>query len=573
MNSLADLAAMRQMPTDTSIPGWDHPRRRDTSELGRHAKSDCARRRSLVDEKLRMEEKLKSFESKAAQQLLDTVAAGDEFRMRAGHISDHGAYQVFMAACTLLSVFFVAVETDHHASGEPLPDIVQTCGIALLLIFSIDFGVRLYVYRVHFWLNFLNIFEGSLIVMDLTLLFLPTLPNLLAALKILRFVRLQRVLRQLAQLRELYLMMMGIMASVRALAFGGMLLFMTLTMFSILAVYFVRETNHELYEAGAFGDCEYCEDSFDTVMKANLWFLTSIVAGDSWGTQAVPLVRCSMGAAVVMVGALVLVNLGLLNTIAAVIVDRQAQARVDDAEFMAVVHAEELVGSLAVLQTAFHKMDADGGNTLGLEELMTYYDDNDMFRTILNRLDIHKADVPIIFNILDTDNTKDLSFVEFVNGLHRLKNENAHTLAIFTKHFAEKMYEGWGDISDLQSMVQKQEDALRLLIKRFNNVDHISSSPEASPRSSDGNALADIVKAATLAQPPDDQLPEPFVFAEKSPRSPQLSEGGEEEAPQSFPLSLSPALLSAKPDCVRLGNAQGFRTTWTAEVVEEECAS
>eukprot|EP00929_Paragymnodinium_shiwhaense_P019441 TRINITY_DN13252_c0_g1_i1.p1 TRINITY_DN13252_c0_g1~~TRINITY_DN13252_c0_g1_i1.p1 ORF type:complete len:231 (+),score=55.64 TRINITY_DN13252_c0_g1_i1:65-757(+) len=183
------------------------------------------------------------------------------------------------------------------------------------------------------------------------------------------------------------------------------------------------------------------------------------------------------------------------------------------------------------------------------------------------------ADVPIIFNILDTDNTKDLSFVEFVNGLHRLKNENAHTLAIFTKHFAEKMYEGWGDISDLQSMVQKQEDALRLLIKRFNNVDHISSSPEASPRSSDGNALADIVKAATLAQPPDDQLPEPFVFAEKSPRSPQLSEGGEEEAPQSFPLSLSPALLSAKPDCVRLGNAQGFRTTWTAEVVEEECAS
>eukprot|EP00929_Paragymnodinium_shiwhaense_P073242 TRINITY_DN37271_c0_g2_i1.p1 TRINITY_DN37271_c0_g2~~TRINITY_DN37271_c0_g2_i1.p1 ORF type:complete len:726 (+),score=149.64 TRINITY_DN37271_c0_g2_i1:118-2178(+) len=411
-----------------------------------------------IDEGGKMEEKLKAFGVTETHAYLRKTIEQSRWRSRADTVMEHAAYQLALALCTVTSVVLVALEADLQASGETSGSDLWFTGITIFVIFTADIVARIYTYRWHFVASVLNLLEAFLIILDIVLEFWPGLPNVAASLKVLRFLRLARILRSLSELRELYLMMMGMLASVRAIVFGSALLFMTLSMFSILAVYFVRPISAKLFAEGVYGDCSYCEVAFDTVMNSNLTLLTTIVAGDSWGRLAIPIAYADTGAAVVIVGALVVINLGLLNTIAAVIVDRQAQARVEDQDYMAVIQAEELRGSLDCLEGMFKEMDSSCDNTLSLNELLEHYDKNALFRSILNRLDVHKGHVPIVFAMLDRDNTQDLTFTEFVNGLHALRSDNSHTLAVFTNHYCEKLYNRWEDVEYITQLIERQDD-------------------------------------------------------------------------------------------------------------------
>eukprot|EP00929_Paragymnodinium_shiwhaense_P008667 TRINITY_DN11262_c0_g2_i2.p1 TRINITY_DN11262_c0_g2~~TRINITY_DN11262_c0_g2_i2.p1 ORF type:complete len:652 (+),score=79.38 TRINITY_DN11262_c0_g2_i2:212-2167(+) len=420
------------------------------------------KRKSLVDEAIRMDEKLRSFKVDHDRITVESSIRASVVRMKIDAVLESSFYQFFVAACTLFSVSLVAVETDMRVDGQELGIVVRMLGNFLVVVFAVDLGLRLHLYQIHFFTNALNVLEACLVLLDVVLEFLTGIHSMLyvlGVLRILRFVRLGRILQTYSKTRELFLMIMGIVASARAFVFGVLLLLMTLTVFSILAVYFVRPVNRRLAEQGVYGDCSYCEDAFDNVMNSNLTFLTTIVAGDGWGRQAIPLIREDLACAVIVVGALLVVNLGLLNTIAAVIIDRQVQARADDVAYNSVVQADELQKSLRVLHNLFNQMDESGDDTLTADELHKFYDASPIFRSILNRLDIHKADIPVIFKMLDTDGTDDLTFAEFVNGLYRLKNENMHTLLIFTKHYCESMFERVRSFSVMLEEHDKKADA------------------------------------------------------------------------------------------------------------------
>eukprot|EP00929_Paragymnodinium_shiwhaense_P008662 TRINITY_DN11262_c0_g1_i1.p1 TRINITY_DN11262_c0_g1~~TRINITY_DN11262_c0_g1_i1.p1 ORF type:complete len:704 (+),score=78.49 TRINITY_DN11262_c0_g1_i1:214-2325(+) len=454
------------------------------SRLSSWTLRESVKRKSLVDEDVKMEEKIRSFELDLDRIYINEIIGKSADRMWVDALLELSAYQLFVAGCTLVSFVLAAVETDAKASGLELSGAVVGLGLFVIFVFAIDVMLRLYMYRGHFFRSSLNLLEASLLCLDVVLELSSQLPDLLGVLcvlKVLRVVRLARLLRSHAKTRELFLMIIGILASVRALIFAALLLLMTLTVFSILSVYFVRPVNRRLADQGVFGDCAHCEDAFDSVMNANLHFFTTIVGGDSWGRQAIPLIREDTGSAIIVIGALIVVNLGLLNTIAAVMVDRQVQARADDTAYMAAVQADELQSSLSLLQTIFQQMDTGGDDTLSLEELDKFYQCSSIFRSILNQLDIHKPDLPVIFKMLDTDDTGDLTFTEFVNGLHSLKNENLHTLMVFTKHYCESMFERFPDVGVLLAHQTKQVEAhFRDVILRLERIKEDTSMPGMS---------------------------------------------------------------------------------------------
>jgi len=109
-------------------------------------------------------------------------------------------------------------------------------------------------------------------------------------------------------------------------------------------------------------------------------------------------------------------------------------------EFRAALQREELVASIKSINSMFAEIDSDGDNNLELAEIIDFYDTNEFFKTTLNRMDVHKAELPVIFDMLDQDSSGSLTFPEFVNGLHGLKNQNEHTLQVFTKHYCEQMH-------------------------------------------------------------------------------------------------------------------------------------
>merc|ERR1719197_293668 len=78
--------------------------------------------------------------------------------------------------------------------------------------------------------------------------------------------------------------------------------------------------------------CSRCERAFASVMSANLTFFQTIIAGDSWGRVAIPVVEEYPLAAIIFIGSLFSVVVGIMNLIVAVLVDTASEAREKDTE-------------------------------------------------------------------------------------------------------------------------------------------------------------------------------------------------------------------------------------------------
>jgi len=289
----------------------------------------------------------------------------------------------------------------------------------------------------------MNIFDSLVVILDI-IFALPGTENNLPSMSILRglrMLRIVRVIRNLVAFRELYLMMQGLVSAVRAIIFGTLLIVAVLILWSVLAVELVQEENLKLFNDGAYGDCVRCEVAFATVGHSMMTFISTIIAGDSWGTLALPLIERRPWTALIIIPALLSLELGLLNVVAAVIVDRQAQARQDDEKFLHQMREEELKKSYGRLQALFTSMDDDGSGSLTLEELIESYRTHSEFKELMELMDITEDDLPIVFQILDKDGSGDVNYGEFVEQLNTLKTTNSHTLLVLIKHLALRISE------------------------------------------------------------------------------------------------------------------------------------
>jgi hypothetical protein len=76
---------------------------------------------------------------------------------------------------------------------------------------------------------------------------------------------------------------------------------------------------------------------------------------------------------------------------------------------------------------------------LTLAELEDNYETNDEFRFMLDVLDIQRSDIPTVCEIMDSDQSGDVTFAEFVEKLHQIKFLNDHTLLVFIKQHVDVM--------------------------------------------------------------------------------------------------------------------------------------
>jgi len=132
-------------------------------------------------------------------------------------------------------------------------------------------------------------------------------------------------------------------------------------------------------------------------------------------------------------------QLGLLNLIVAIIVDRAAGAREEDQELQQTLKEEELKTSYMRLQELFRIMDSDGSESLDLEELKEGYDENEAFRNILRLMDITRDDMETVFEILDQNHDGVVAYEEFVTQLHYVKFMNSHSLLVFIRYYCETL--------------------------------------------------------------------------------------------------------------------------------------
>jgi len=186
-----------------------------------------------------------------------------------------------------------------------------------------------------------------------------------------------------------------------------------------------------------------------------------VVAGDNWGTIVLPLLTHHPLTSVIILPAYVTVQLGLINVVAASIVDRMAQARSMDDVLSHLESKDLLEKSYKRLKSMFMDMDTDGNGMISIDELVDGYGRGSAFREVMDLMDIHNEDLNLVFQICDPDQSGEIDYEEFVDKLHYIRHVNPHTLLVFTKALAE-------------SVCQQQREGLQTIVettnKHFGNV-------------------------------------------------------------------------------------------------------
>ena len=86
---------------------------------------------------------------------------------------------------------------------------------------------------------------------------------------------------------------------------------MVMTIWAMLLVDLVQPLILKLHqERGTFEGCEQCLRAASSVMDANLLLFKTVIAGDGWGTIAVPVIEAYPATAVIFVGSLLTLVFG-----------------------------------------------------------------------------------------------------------------------------------------------------------------------------------------------------------------------------------------------------------------------
>jgi len=375
-----------------------------------------------------------SLQSASSNAELDAHHDWSKKRIQIGRIITDGKSELVLAFMVLLSLALIIIDADHRARGEDAPLWTQRLENALLLLYSIEMVLRLYVFRRNFFQSALNVVDLFVVLIDAAFFFVRLssieLPKF-TFLRVLRLAKLSRAFHILLSQEPLYIMVEAFLASLKTLFFGCLFISVALIIYGIIAVEFMRPLENVEFSPS----CGVCPAAFASVWQAICTLIQTNIVADEWGDLFRPFLYEYPQSMVFIFTVFVTVNFGLMNLIMAVIVDSAAQARIHNTKRIAEERDREFKAHQKSLQKLCREMDSDGSQTITFNELMSAFESNMEFKTTLHAMDIDREDLEAVFNILDDDGSGDVAYDEFVQQLYKMKTNNSSTMLVFIKHY------------------------------------------------------------------------------------------------------------------------------------------
>jgi len=235
---------------------------------------------------------------------------------------------------------------------------------------------------------------------------------------------------------------MGLAGAAKAIFWGLVLITVMLLIWGIPAVQILHPMNKEVAANGAYSDpsfCERCPRAFESVPAAMLTFTQHIIAGDSWGVVAIPIIERYPEAYIFFMLVMVSLGLAVLNLILAVVIDCAANARKETDHMIANKKIATFKKASSRLLKVCAEMDTDHSGSLTLGELEDGYRTNTTFADAMSVLDVREEDLNVVYQILDEDRSGDVRYDEFVNQLYKIKTRDPHTMLVFILHAATEV--------------------------------------------------------------------------------------------------------------------------------------
>eukprot|EP00931_Biecheleriopsis_adriatica_P067470 TRINITY_DN4160_c0_g1_i1.p1 TRINITY_DN4160_c0_g1~~TRINITY_DN4160_c0_g1_i1.p1 ORF type:complete len:567 (-),score=94.95 TRINITY_DN4160_c0_g1_i1:17-1663(-) len=365
---------------------------------------------------------------------LDPTIPHDPVRERIALMLKSAVVEGIIGLTIFISICLLIFETDLTADGQKAPSWLLACNLTFLIIYILELIIRLWVYRSLFLHDKANIIDALVVGFDLGLLIIrsTTDMNSQASFRVVRTFRLVRMVRSFRILRkfhELNLLIMSFEAAMKSIFWGMLILLLMTTSFSVLAVELIHPINYEIWKDDE--SCSRCHYAFATVWNSNLTIFQTVIAGDSWGQLALPLIDKEPSTALFFGFVVVSISMTMLNLVLAVIVDAAQEAKLADEHTKSLVQQEEMLKAKAQLLVICNGIDADGSGYLTITEFLQGFERDEELKDILRSMDISKDDLTCVFNVLDTDGSGDIHCLEFVDQLHRLKSQQSQQI-LFT---------------------------------------------------------------------------------------------------------------------------------------------
>lgn len=244
----------------------------------------------------------------------------------------------------------------------------------------------------------------------------------LTTLRILRMMRMARLVRLLHIFKELWLIVHGLMESMKTL-FWVMLL---LTLFLYLTGIFMTMTvgmNDEIYDdyKKLSGGWDH-EEMFGTIPRSMLT-LFQVLTLENWSTRVARHVISNQPEySLFFFAFIMLTTYGLMNLVLGVIVEGTLAEAKLNTEKVAQKNEAERERTLEYLREIFEEADQDKSGSLDIEEFRNAMDDPVVQRK-LRLIEVPVSEAEELFRILDADGEGSLSIDEFIGGCLRLKGE------------------------------------------------------------------------------------------------------------------------------------------------------
>lgn len=223
-----------------------------------------------------------------------------------------------------------------------------------------------------------------------------------------------------------------------------------------------------------------------SVMQANLLLTKTVIAGDSWGEIAVPVIQEHPATAIIFIGSLLTLVFGVLNIIVAVVVDTFADARQNDLQNLAEEMEDEIEHDRKALAKLFAKIDKDNSGQLTLQELIEGARQDPGFQSRLRVMDIDENDLHQLFQMIDMDRSGTIEVAEFIGPLSRWAHDSKTAPRFIkynmlqTMHLQEDLY---ALSEDCFENLAKRVDDLALQISALGKIGYGTRQNESRPES------------------------------------------------------------------------------------------
>ncbi|CAJ1405572.1 unnamed protein product [Effrenium voratum] len=390
-----------------------------------------------------------------------------ELRKRVARVVTNPYFDIVIGVLVLINIGMLVHQTNRHGLGLDSEPIVTWANFGMLVVYTLEACLRLYAFRKAYFCSAWNLLDFFVLISDWFLQILAfaldaEVPRaaLLRTLRVVRALRVLRTIRTLHLFRELYIMLYGFFSALKAIAWAAVLLLLMLLIWGIVAVEMIHPLNQEIALTGIYHDCERCPRAFQTVWASVLTFSQQIVAGDSWGKVTIPIMEEHPLVVPFFLMVFVTIDLGLLNLILSVIVDKAHQAHQEDKKFQISQRQAAFDAAKQSLMDLCAELDEDHSGCLSLAELLNGYDRLPEFQEQMRLMDVERDDMLSLFKVLDEDGSGDIEYSEFVEQVVKMRSQDMSLSLMFLRSQIKEVKQQTHMISDaLETLKAHLEDS------------------------------------------------------------------------------------------------------------------